>query len=60
MDVIGGYEDYTAGKGHGVPAQRCASTRVPVLTVLGTTICPLEISNTLCDSTSWDPVQSNR
>lgn len=40
MDVIGGYEDYTAGKGHGVPAQHC--TRVLVTDGAGytsTTIC---------------------
>ena len=47
MNVIGGYEDYTAGKGHGVPAQHC--TRVLVTDGAGYYNMPLEISNTLCD-----------
>ncbi|PUU74881.1 hypothetical protein B9Z19DRAFT_393611 [Tuber borchii] len=60
MDVIGGYEDYTAGKGHGVPAQHALCEYSSA--VLALTVLVLQYANGnlqyMCDSTSWDPVQS--
>jgi len=35
MDVIGGYEDYTAGKGHGVPVLVSYRDTVMIVMVLG-------------------------